>query len=239
MKVRKVSTDGQPASSSNTTLATEPASVTSNGGHSGSRKKSILKKSDLTPRGKDPEMENLLVSDQDSTANNTPASARKQPQPAQPLSIADLPPTDPEEVNALTGPKLRVSSSLAKPNSSIQQPKGKPILVNSCVGTKNNGSVASKEIQTSTISLLALASAAAAAAQAERDKNSKGDTNCEPDVFRCPNDMCRHNKVSSALTGSASAKRKICLCGRTMVKQNGTLLHASLQHQQDTTQSDC
>ena len=36
-------------------------------------------------------------------------------------------------------------------------------------------------------------------------------------VFKCPNDMCRHNIPSTTLTTS---KRKICLCGRTMVNQN-------------------
>ena len=38
-------------------------------------------------------------------------------------------------------------------------------------------------------------------------------------VFKCPNDMCRHNIPSTTLTTS---KRKICLCGRTMVNQNNT-----------------
>merc|ERR1712228_691915 len=39
-------------------------------------------------------------------------------------------------------------------------------------------------------------------------------------VFKCPNDMCRHNKVSSAMTTNTSGKRKICLCGRTMLNQS-------------------
>ena len=39
-------------------------------------------------------------------------------------------------------------------------------------------------------------------------------------VFKCPNDMCRHNKVSSAMTTNSSGKRKICLCGRTMLNQS-------------------
>merc|ERR1711971_925789 len=42
-------------------------------------------------------------------------------------------------------------------------------------------------------------------------------------VFKCPNDMCRHNKVSSAMTTNSSGKRKICLCGRTMLNQNSLL----------------
>merc|ERR1712061_562628 len=39
-------------------------------------------------------------------------------------------------------------------------------------------------------------------------------------VFKCPNDMCRHNKVSSAMTTNSSGKRNICLCGRTMLNQS-------------------
>ena len=76
---------GGPATGNNSTAA--------NGG--ASRKKSILKKSDSTmPKGSslsgkmtvassgnaDPELENLLVSDQES-ANNTPAVSRKTTQP--------------------------------------------------------------------------------------------------------------------------------------------------------------
>ena len=140
----------------------------------------------------------------------------------------------------------------------VQQKNGQNISQN-----KNNGSVASKEIQTSTINLLALASAAAAsaakaeaAAQAAGNNNSDSSTPAKKfeyndmprelqvttgglsdtvnaaacsatcaaipgdNVFKCPNDMCRHNKVSSAMTTNSSGKRKICLCGRTMLNQS-------------------
>lgn len=130
----------------------------------------------------------------------------------------------------------------------VQQKNGQ----NQNISNKNNGSVASKEIQTSTISLLALASAAASAAKAEAaagNNNSDSSTAkkfeySDPrelvttvgtgglsdtvnaaaalgdNVFKCPNDMCRHNKVSSAMTTNSSGKRKICLCGRTMLNQS-------------------
>ena len=220
----------------------------------GNRKKSILKKSESSSHGgdhrhgassggggssqlqksssgskHDPELENLLVSDQES-ANTTPAVARK------PIAIVDLPPTaNHEQIKSLTGPKLRKSEQSLK-----------PILVNSSAAaadrqhqnlSKNNGT-ASKEIQTSTISLLALAAAAqnqAAANAALQNANGSSDntkkfergrdmtdTATSP-VFRCPNDMCRHNRPSTALT---STKRKICLCGRTMVSPGGPLLYS-------------
>ena len=199
----------------------------------GNRKKSILKKSESSSHSgghggqsqlreksskHDPELENLLVSDQES-ANTTPAVARK------PIAIVELPPTaNHEQIKSLTGPKLRKSETSLK-----------PILVNATQNQpKNNGNVASKEIQTSTISLLALAAAAQQQANANA-QNANGssdhstkkfergrdmtDTATSP-VFRCPNDMCRHNRPSTALT---STKRKICLCGRTMVSPGGPL----------------
>merc|ERR1712129_414513 len=61
------------------------------------------------------------------------------------------------------------------------------------------------------------------------DKTSDTTTVKERDnVFKCPNDMCRHNKVSSAMTTNFGPqekimKRKICLCGRTMLNQNSLL----------------
>ena len=84
------------------------------------RKKSILKKSEShgnsSTVGKvghglkhDPELENLLVSDQES-ANNTPAPARK------PIAIVELPPTaNHDQIKSLTGPKLRKSETSLKP----------------------------------------------------------------------------------------------------------------------------
>ena len=243
--------------SSNEALDMQPyaRSKQSNEGHAapphqhanGNRKKSILKKSEShsshhsdRERGSganqivakvgsgsktthDPELENLLVSDPES-ANNTPALPRK------PIAIVELPPTaNHEQIKSLTGPKLR------KAETSL-----KPILVNNkqaCVSTqsspptiqKNNGNVASKEIQTSTISLLALAAAASNQSNSNQS-NSNGDSSkkfergreltdtATSPVFRCPNDMCRHNRPSTALT---STKRKICLCGRTMVSPGG------------------
>lgn len=223
----------------------------------------------------DPELENLLVSDQES-ANNTPAVSRKTTQPlhgtagkahsggsenpsnplGNPISIVDpLPPTaNNEQLKALTGPKLRkagapppgggnknqrnLSSTNTGGNGLVQQKNGQ----NQNISNKNNGSVASKEIQTSTISLLALASAAAQTqttvsagnnnsdlAQKFENFENLSDTISADNVFKCPNDMCRHNKVSSAMTTNSSGKRKICLCGRTMLNQN------SLLNSQNTT----
>jgi len=186
----------------------------------------------------DPELENLLVSDQES-ANNTPALARK------PISvgaaIVELPPTaNHEQIKSLTGPKLRKAETSLKPilvnssnASSIKAQPSPPSI------QKNNGNVASKEIQTSTISLLALASAVnanQAKEAAANNSNSNGDNSkkfergreltdtATSPVFRCPNDMCRHNRPSTALT---STKRKICLCGRTMVSPGGNMLYCS------------
>ena len=209
MKVRK----------SSSVASSSPSSVDATAVNGTHRKKSILKKSDPPARLKaDPELENLLVSDAES-ANNTPLASRKQP-----LSIVELPPVNSQDLKSLTGPKLRISKmEMPEKNqhggsSFILQPARKPILMNSvATSTKNNGSVASKEIQTSTISLLALANAAAlAATNNQSSNNNSSDTKTEDDnVFKCPNDMCRHNKVSSAMT--TTSKRKICLCGRTMV----------------------
>ena len=156
--------------------------ATSNG-----RKKSILKKSESSSGGShhhhqstlrnaakavvpgsgnasgDPELENLLVSDPDTSANTTPASVRK---PAA-LSMGNLPPTaNHDQLKSLTGPKLRVGvkeQPQQQPQQQQQQhkqqpPVRKPILVNNVQNNnKNNGNVASKEIQTSTANLLALA----------------------------------------------------------------------------------
>ena len=162
--------------------ATSPSSteVASNGG---SKKKSILKKSESgshhghhlrnSKQVADPELENLLVSDQETSANNTPASVRKPP-----LSIVNLPPTaNNDQLKSLTGPKLRMGAKYStetttqppqphyQPQHLSQQPR-KPILVNNVNNNKNNGNVASKEIQTSTANLLALAATAASAAAA-------------------------------------------------------------------------
>ncbi len=182
----------------------------------------------------DPELENLLVSDQES-ANNTPAMARK------PISVSaaivELPPTaNHEQIKSLTGPKLRKAETSLKPilvnSSNVSSIKAQP---SPPTIQKNNGNVASKEIQTSTISLLALASAvnqnlAANNSNSNGDNSKKfergrelTDTATSP-VFRCPNDMCRHNRPSTALT---STKRKICLCGRTMVSPGGNMLYCS------------
>ena len=91
-----------------------------------------------------------------------------------PISIVDpLPPTaNNEQLKLLTGPKLRKSGTPMPPiggSNRNQKQSGGGILVQQKNGqnisqNKNNGSVASKEIQTSTINLLALASAAAASA---------------------------------------------------------------------------
>ena len=153
--------------------------ATSNG-----RKKSILKKSESSSGGShhhhhqstlrnaakavvpgsgnasgDPELENLLVSDPDTSANTTPASVRKPT-----LSMSNLPPTaNHDQLKNLTGPKLRVGVKEQQPQPQQQQqlqppPPRKPILVNNVQNNnKNNGNVASKEIQTSTANLLALA----------------------------------------------------------------------------------
>jgi hypothetical protein len=172
-----------------------------------------------------------------------------------PISIVDpLPPTaNTDQLKSLTGPKLRKSNA-APPgggnrnqhHSSSVTPGG--ILIQhkngqnqNLISKKNNGSVASKEIQTSTFSLLQLASAAA---QTQTSLSSAGNNNSDltpkfesnfdktsdtttvtewDNVFKCPNDMCRHNKVSSAMTTNSSGKRKICLCGRTMLNQNSLL----------------
>ena len=87
---------------------------------------------------------------------------------------------------------------------------------------------------------MALASAAASAASGNNNSDQKfektreivelvsGSDTLGDNVFKCPNDMCRHNKVSSAMTtgtgyenfGTGTGKRKICLCGRTMVNQS-------------------
>ena len=237
---------GQRSTTKNTSGGSEPHANGSN------RKKSILKKSESSSHGHtgggaglsgggnsalqksssgskhDPELENLLVSDQES-ANTTPAVARKP-------YIVDLPPTaNHEQIKSLTGPKLRKSEQSLKPilvNSNLQSNQSQ----NSQNLSKNNGT-ASKEIQTSTISLLALAAAAQNQAAANALQNANGssdntkkfergreltDTATSP-VFRCPNDMCRHNRPSTALT---STKRKICLCGRTMVSPGGPLLYS-------------
>ena len=152
--------------------------ATSNG-----RKKSILKKSESSSGGShhhhqstlrnaakavvpgsgnasgDPELENLLVSDPDTSANTTPASVRKPT-----LSMSNLPPTaNHDQLKNLTGPKLRVGVKEQQSQPQQQQqlqppPPRKPILVNNVQNNnKNNGNVASKEIQTSTANLLALA----------------------------------------------------------------------------------
>ena len=149
--------------------------ATSNG-----RKKSILKKSESSSGGShhhqstlrnaakavvpgsgnasgDPELENLLVSDPDTSANTTPASVRKPT-----LSMGNLPPTaNHDQLKNLTGPKLRVGVKEQQPQLQQQlqpPPPRKPILVNNVQNNnKNNGNVASKEIQTSTANLLALA----------------------------------------------------------------------------------
>ena len=101
-----------------------PATATEVAATSNGKKKSILKKSEsgshhhhhhptlrnaakaaVTGSGSgDPELENLLVSDPDTSANTTPASVRK---PA--LSMGNLPPTaNHDQLKSLTGPKLRV-----------------------------------------------------------------------------------------------------------------------------------
>ena len=265
--------------------ATSPSSteVASNGG---SKKKSILKKSESgshhghhlrnSKQVADPELENLLVSDQETSANNTPALVRKPP-----LSIVNLPPTaNNDQLKSLTGPKLRMGAKYSTETTTQPQPHyqqqhlsqqpRKPILVNNVNNNKNNGNVASKEIQTSTANLLALAATAASAASTNNNINATSTTsnntsdNVNPanakkfergrepapnlntstsnteaattttdltsqldglnPVFKCPNDMCRHNKPSSTLTTS---KRKICLCGRTMVNQNNLLRNQS------------
>lgn len=209
-----------PASSPSSIATTEAAA------NNGSKKKSILKKSEAAsshsrPNCKDPELETLLVSDHSS--NSTPASTRR--------GLDPLPPTtNSDQLKALTGPKLRLGCS-----SSSKKPPTISILSNNA---KNNGNVASKEIQTSTASLLALA-----ASTANNNINNGGEKKFErgreaavadmqsppsavstaalaglnQPVFKCPNDMCRHNKASTAVTAS---KRKICVCGRTMVNQN-------------------
>jgi hypothetical protein len=244
-----------------------PSEAASN---NGSRKKSILKKSDsgshhyghrgaapaaaTAAAAKDPERENLLVSEPES-ANNTPMATRKQQpqQQQQPPSVVDLPPTvNHDQLKSLTGPKLRTGAKELR----------KPILVtssNNMNNNKNNGSVASKEIQTSTVNLMALATASSAQTTNNNISNSNNSDNStkkfervrevpvkavvEPQppalvasdgsdpapsglspVFKCPNDMCRHNKPSTA-SATATSKRKICLCGRTMVNQS--LLHNS------------
>jgi hypothetical protein len=260
--------DMQQYSSSRTkSEGNNPNSNTNPHSHAnGNRKKSILKKSEShsshhssergdtkssseTKRNQivgkvgsgskhDPELENLLVSDQES-ANNTPALARK------PISvgaaIVELPPTaNHEQIKSLTGPKLRKAETSLKPilvnSSNVSSIKAQPSPPSI---QKNNGNVASKEIQTSTISLLALASAVnanQAKEAAANNSNSNGDNSkkfergreltdtATSPVFRCPNDMCRHNRPSTALT---STKRKICLCGRTMVSPGGNMLYCS------------
>ena len=171
-------TSPSPAITAIEVAATHAA--TSNG-----RKKSILKKSESSSGGShhhhhqstlrnaakavvpgsgnasgDPELENLLVSDPDTSANTTPASVRKPT-----LSMGNLPPTaNHDQLKNLTGPKLRVGVKEQQPQPQQQQqqlqppPPRKPILVNNVQNNnKNNGNVASKEIQTSTANLLALA----------------------------------------------------------------------------------
>ena len=163
-----------------------PATATEVAATSNGKKKSILKKSEsgshhhhhhptlrnaakaaVTGSGSgDPELENLLVSDPDTSANTTPASVRK---PAA-LSMGNLPPTaNHDQLKSLTGPKLRVGvkeQPQQQPQQQQQQhkqqpPVRKPILVNNVQNNnKNNGNVASKEIQTSTANLLALAATA-------------------------------------------------------------------------------
>lgn len=229
-------------------MGTDPPNLsshaTANGNTQQHRKKSILKKSETSiHKTKDPELENLLVSDPESVTN-TPALPRKA------THGVDLPPTaNHDQLKSLTGPKLRVGTLKGAPTGNAGSNHGQNNVVaktkttGTC--TKNNGSVASKEIQTSTISLLALATAAAQAANNNKasdkyyDSSDKamgvtehllgghhgqpltligGQTPTPNNVFKCPNDMCRHNKVSSAMSSSPAAnKRKICLCGRTMV----------------------
>ena len=165
-----------------------PATATEVAATSNGKKKSILKKSEsgshhhhhhhptlrnaakaaVSGSGSgDPELENLLVSDPDTSANTTPASVRK---PAA-LSMGNLPPTaNHDQLKSLTGPKLRVGvkeQPQQQPQQQQQQqhkqqpPVRKPILVNNVQNNnKNNGNVASKEIQTSTANLLALAATA-------------------------------------------------------------------------------
>ena len=156
-----------------------PATATEVAATSNGKKKSILKKSEsgshhhhhhptlrnaakaaVTGSGSgDPELENLLVSDPDTSANTTPASVRKPT-----LSMGNLPPTaNHDQLKNLTGPKLRVGVKEQQSQPQQQQqlqppPPRKPILVNNVQNNnKNNGNVASKEIQTSTANLLALA----------------------------------------------------------------------------------
>ena len=269
-------------SPSSASTADVPTCGTTSNGATAGKKKSILKKSDSNSHhssisssshvshhpisalrsatsGKaaagDPELENLLVSDAEGghSANTTPAPVRK------PMSIVNLPPTAKnEQLKSLTGPKLRMGTKSTPPNkvSSSETVRQRPILVNSnksaVNNNKNNGNVASKEIQTSTANLLALAATASTnnnvnnsdtnnSKKFERGRepntttdnlnqtknnateilNVASDGLGNPPVFRCPNDMCRHNKASTTLTTS---KKKICLCGRTMINQNNSLL---------------
>ena len=211
------------------------SSAASEAASSGGKKKSILKKSEsgrghLSSRGhggqghaNDPERETLLISDESSNA--TPVAPRRHPAqlPKQPsLTAADLPPTaNHDQLKALTGPKLRTGAS----SGGIQP------LSNNLAGVGNgNGTVASKDIQTSTgnlptnnnISDLASTTqssvAQTSAVNAAGRKFERGREHSEAAKYKCPNDMCRHNKPSTS-TASAAAKRKICLCGRTMVNQ--------------------
>ena len=117
------------------------STATPNGG--ASRKKSILKKSEISVKGPkpstgsstaDPELENLLVSDQETSANSTPAISRKKPNSQLPVSnpvpIVELPPTaNNEQLKSLTGPKLRKAGAPLPPgvgnrNQQIQKNGG-------------------------------------------------------------------------------------------------------------------
>ena len=114
-------TNAAPPSGGNST-------TTANGG--ASRKKSILKKSEISIKGPktttgssstaDPELENLLVSDQETSANSTPAISRKKPNNSSQLPVSnpivELPPTaNNEQLKSLTGPKLRKAGSPMPP----------------------------------------------------------------------------------------------------------------------------
>ncbi len=222
----------------------EAAAVGTAGGSSG-KKKSILKKSDsgrghLGSRGgsgghraeADPERETLLVSDESSNA--TPVAPRRNTAAASSLTkqssltAADLPPTaNTDQLKALTGPKLRTGPSSGG--------GGMKLMSNNVLGN-GNGTVASKEIQTSTGNLPTTATnnnisdLTSAAQQSSTTTSTTSNANRKFErgrelseagkglVYKCPNDMCRHNKASTT-SASGVAKKKICLCGRTMVSQ--------------------